>query len=503
MRRHIAAAGSALLVVLLAGCAGAGSGGPQQGNGTTALPEAPTCGTSPVVLNAVLRDGVRPAVQAVRGVHQAVPERDLGHQAGPVPEPDQCHTAPALRGQPARPDPAAHDGVPRQGRAAEEPGRLRGRVRLGQVAGGAAGAEPGRRRRHPGLRVALRDGPQLQPHRCLLQQEAGHAGRDDGSRRRRWPSSKRCSPRPRPRACCRSWSGTPPPAAAASRSRCRQLMAAYGPTQPINDWIFQKPGATIDTPANRRRPSTCSGGSRPGTSRADANAIEYTDANGRVPRRRRPVHVQRRLGERELDKGMAGNVGFFLFPPKDDGWQAVAAMSAPLTYGIGGQGEERRLRRLLPQLGRDRTQRPARSTSRSAARTRAVRPTWRSRAGRRRHRSRPRPWRPARRSPRPTARWTSSPNATGAIFAQGWTPELQKMVGGKQTPPGCSARSRPSTSGNCKGASLTANRTARPRTGRPDRRDQHPASRTLRRTPLRGGPPDGRWRLAVRRCRRC
>jgi raffinose/stachyose/melibiose transport system substrate-binding protein len=23
-------------------------------------------------------------------------------------------------------------------------------------------------------------------------------------------------------------------------------------------------------------------------------------------------------------------------------------------------------------------------------------------------------------------------NATGAIFAQGWTPELQKMVGGKQ-----------------------------------------------------------------------
>ena len=27
-------------------------------------------------------------------------------------------------------------------------------------------------------------------------------------------------------------------------------------------------------------------------------------------------------------------------------------------------------------------------------------------------------------------------NATGAIFAQGWTPELQKMVGGKQTPDG-------------------------------------------------------------------
>ena len=30
----------------------------------------------------------------------------------------------------------------------------------------------------------------------------------------------------------------------------QNLMAAYGPTEPINDWIFQKPGATIDTPTN-------------------------------------------------------------------------------------------------------------------------------------------------------------------------------------------------------------------------------------------------------------
>src|SRR6266508_3946192 len=30
----------------------------------------------------------------------------------------------------------------------------------------------------------------------------------------------------------------------------QNLMAAYGPTGPINDWIFQKPSATIDTPTN-------------------------------------------------------------------------------------------------------------------------------------------------------------------------------------------------------------------------------------------------------------
>ena len=30
----------------------------------------------------------------------------------------------------------------------------------------------------------------------------------------------------------------------------QNLMGAYGDPEPINDWIFQKPGATIDTPAN-------------------------------------------------------------------------------------------------------------------------------------------------------------------------------------------------------------------------------------------------------------
>ena len=32
----------------------------------------------------------------------------------------------------------------------------------------------------------------------------------------------------------------------------QNLMAAYGPAGPINDWIFDKPNATIDTPTNRQ-----------------------------------------------------------------------------------------------------------------------------------------------------------------------------------------------------------------------------------------------------------
>src|SRR5690606_27819386 len=59
----------------------------------------------------------------------------------------------------------------------------------------------------------------------------------------------------------------------------QQLMAAYGPTQPINDWIFQKPGATIDTPSNREAAQHLQRWIEAGYFPPDANAIQYTDAN--------------------------------------------------------------------------------------------------------------------------------------------------------------------------------------------------------------------------------
>ncbi len=44
----------------------------------------------------------------------------------------------------------------------------------------------------------------------------------------------------------------------------QNLMAAYGPVEPINDWIFQKPGATIDTPTNLISGAASSGLDREG-----------------------------------------------------------------------------------------------------------------------------------------------------------------------------------------------------------------------------------------------
>ena len=106
-------------------------------------------------------------------------------------------------------------------------------------------------------------------------------------------------------------------------------------------------------------------------------------------------------------------------------------MSAPLTLWHRRQCQERGLRCLLPQLGRLERRRHARSTWPSAAPTPAVR---------RMPRCRPSPQGSVTNEtlaagPVVGEAGTSMDfiaNATSSIFAQGWTPELQKMVGGKQ-----------------------------------------------------------------------
>ena len=121
--------------------------------------------------------------------------------------------------------------------------------------------EEGRR----GERPAVRDGPQLQHDRRVLQQGARRAGRHD-----RAPGDARRARRghagaPRTRASRRSCSSTAAPPAG-SRSRCR---TSWPPTA-------TRPRSTTGSTSSRTRPSTpprtsrpsstCSAGSRPATS---------------------------------------------------------------------------------------------------------------------------------------------------------------------------------------------------------------------------------------------
>ena len=161
----------------------------------------------------------------------------------------------------------------------------------------------------------------------------------------------------------------------------QNLMAAYGPTEPINDWIFQKPGATIDTPTNLTAAQHLQQWIEAGYFPKDANAIEYTDANARFGKGEGVFMFNGDWQNATYDKDQPGNVGFFVFPPGEAGWDARGDVRTA-DVRDRGEREARRLRGVLPQLGRHQRRRHARSTSPSAARTRAGRRTCPFRRGR-------------------------------------------------------------------------------------------------------------------------
>ena len=184
----------------------------------------------------------------------------------------------------------------------------------------------------------------------------------------------------------------------------QNLMAAYGPTQPINDWIFQKPGATIDTPTNLTAAQHLGKGEGVFMFNGDWQNAVY-------------------------DKDLSGNVGFFVFPPGEAAG-TTAAMSAPLTYGIANTAKNAdcaaaffnwvatndKAREIDVAVGGSNPGGPTDLAVPPAAAGSVTNDTLSAGAG----------------VAKDNGAMDFIANATGSIFAQGWTPELQKMVGAKQ-----------------------------------------------------------------------
>jgi raffinose/stachyose/melibiose transport system substrate-binding protein len=209
----------------------------------------------------------------------------------------------------------------------------------------------------------------------------------------------------------------------------QQLMAAFGPVGPINDWIFQKPGATIDTPDNLIAAQHLEQWIKDGYFPPDINAIEYTDANARFGKGEGVFIFNGDWQNAGYDTDMPGNVGFFLMPPAEEGG-SPAAMSAPLTFGIAANAKNAdcaafflnwvasndAARAIDVAVGGSNPGGPSGATIPAVtegsitAETLAAGPVV-GEAG---------------------TSMDFIANATSAIFAQGWTPELQKMVGGRQ-----------------------------------------------------------------------
>ncbi len=207
------------------------------------------------------------------------------------------------------------------------------------------------------------------------------------------------------------------------------LMASVGPTGPINDWIFQKPGATIDTPSNLIAAQHLEQWIKNGYFPPDINAIEYTDSNARFVKGEGVFTFNGDWENADYDKNLAGNVGFFLMPPADSSG-SPAAMSAPLTYGIAAKAKHAdcaafffnwvasnpAARQIDVTVGGSNPGGPADATMPAVAAGSITNVTLAA-------------------GPVIGKAGTSMDfiaNSTSSIFAQGWTPELQKMVGGKQ-----------------------------------------------------------------------
>lgn len=207
------------------------------------------------------------------------------------------------------------------------------------------------------------------------------------------------------------------------------LMASVGPVGPINDWIFQKPDATINTPENLVAAEHLQQWIENGYFPEDINAIQYTDANARFGQGEGVFIFNGDWQNAGYDTDLPGNVGFFLMPPADpDG--LPAAMSAPLTFGIAANAVNADCaafflnwvatndvaREIGVTVGGSNPGGPSGLEMPAVAEGSITNQTLAAgvvlgEAG---------------------TSMDFIANATSAIFAQGWTPELQKMVGARQ-----------------------------------------------------------------------
>jgi len=428
MRRTFAAAGSALLVALLAGCAGAGSGGPQQGDGSVAAPEAPTCGTSPVVLNAFFETGFdlpfklsEEFTKQYPNVTWDIKQDQFSNLITATPRLLSGDSPPDLIRLPTMVS-LVKDGLLKNldGYAAGFGWDKWPAAQLAQNRVAADGTRGSGSLYAMGLNYSLTGvfynkqlGSQVgmtQPPATVADFEALLAA----------AKTKGILP-------IMVWNASASGGGLAFP--LQQLMAANGPTQPINDWIFQKSGATIDTPTNQQAAEHLQRWVEAGYFPEDANAIEYTDANSRFGKGEGVFMFNGDWQNAVYDTDLSDNVGFFVFPPLEaDG--NMAAMSAPLTYGIATNAEHadcaaaffnwvatnETARQIDVTVGGSNPGGPTDLPVPPAAEGSVTNETLAAGAE----------------VAKDNGAMDFIANATGSIFAQGWTPELQKLVGGRQ-----------------------------------------------------------------------
>jgi raffinose/stachyose/melibiose transport system substrate-binding protein len=210
----------------------------------------------------------------------------------------------------------------------------------------------------------------------------------------------------------------------------QQLMAVYGPTAPINNWIFQRPNANIDTASNLAAAAHLQQWIKAGYFNSDANATDYPTMMSKFEHGDGLLIFDGDWESGNLDKLMPKQVGFFLMPPIKAGGKH-AAMSAPLTYGIAAKAKHADCAAFFVNWVA--TNSKARKINVTVGGSNPGGPP-----------SLAIPFKPGTLVAQTLAAgkvvaqengaMDFIANATGAIYAQAWTPEVQKLFAGQETP---------------------------------------------------------------------
>jgi raffinose/stachyose/melibiose transport system substrate-binding protein len=215
----------------------------------------------------------------------------------------------------------------------------------------------------------------------------------------------------------------------------QNIMTSLGPVTPINEWIYQKEGATIDTPTNVEAAQHLQEWIEAGYFPEDVNAIEYTDSNARFAGGEGVFTFNGDWQNAQYDTDAPGNIGFFLFPPAEAGG-GRASMSSPLTYGIAATAKhadcaasflnwvatDPTARQINVDVGGSSPGGPSDLAMPQVAEGSVTNETLAA----------------SQVVAAENGLMDFIANATGDIFTGpgGWTPELQNLVGGQQTPEG-------------------------------------------------------------------
>jgi raffinose/stachyose/melibiose transport system substrate-binding protein len=213
----------------------------------------------------------------------------------------------------------------------------------------------------------------------------------------------------------------------------QQLMADYSSASVINDWVFGKPGATVDTPANVQAATVLQQWIKSGYFNSDANAVLYAQMMSDFTAGQAVFIFDGDWESGGFDTNQTGQVGFFPFPPLNAGGP-VSAMSGPLQYGIAAKAKHAACTAYFLNW----------VSTNATARTINVKIGGSNPGG------------PAN-LPIPTVKPGSTTsqtlaaglvvaksngdmdfiaNANGSIYAEAWTPEVQKLFAGQETPAG-------------------------------------------------------------------